>query len=94
MIKTFADKETENIYLQKYSKKLPSDIQHLYRIDIYVYCQNLTAVVTCEIQTAVVIVRQIETILNITPQRLQQVAQAYLDLDRLRIVIAGDKSQL
>ena len=38
--------------------------------------------------------RQIETILNITPQRLQQVAQAYLDLDRLRIVIAGDKSQL
>lgn len=38
--------------------------------------------------------RQIDTILHITPQRLQEVAQRYFDLDRLRVVIAGDKSML
>ncbi len=38
--------------------------------------------------------RQIDTILHITPERLQQVAVRYLNLDRLRVVIAGDKSML
>ena len=38
--------------------------------------------------------RQIDTILHATPVQLQQVAQRYLNLDKLRIVIAGDKSNL
>lgn len=38
--------------------------------------------------------RQIDTILHTTPQQLREVAQHYLDLDRLRIVIAGDKERL
>ena len=38
--------------------------------------------------------RQIDTVLHATPQLLQQVAQRYLNLDKLRIVIAGDKSAL
>ena len=38
--------------------------------------------------------RQIETILTITPEQLKQIAEKYLDLNQLRIVIAGDKAQL
>lgn len=38
--------------------------------------------------------RQIDTILHTTPSQLQQVAQRYLKLEKLRIVIAGDKNKL
>lgn len=38
--------------------------------------------------------RQIDTILHAAPFQLQQVAQRYLNLEKLRIVIAGDKSKL
>lgn len=35
--------------------------------------------------------RQIDTVLHATPQLLQQMAKRYLNLDKLRVVIAGDK---
>lgn len=38
--------------------------------------------------------QQIHTILHTTPEQLQQVAKRYLNLDKLRIVIAGDQSKL
>jgi proteic killer suppression protein len=34
VIKTFADKETENLFGRKFSKKLPHDIQHIARIKL------------------------------------------------------------